>query len=316
MRADEVKDERWPLASLWYTLGAYSRVSKRSEPLVSIELRQPQAADVPELGRICYEAFKEIAESHGFPPDFSTVEFAQRIVGMLVQQEDVYGTAAFEKDVPRGSNFLNMWGDVAGVGPVSVDVTSQGGGIGRRMMEDVIEHGRQSGYEMIRLCQDSFNMRSLALYASVGFDTKHSLALLDLSDAGPIDPAFRPATVDDLDAMDELCRAIYRISRKGECAAMMELGIPAFVLDRGHIAGYLVGTVLGHGVAETDDDMFALLAGHGVNVPNAESFVPLRSGELYRNLLAAGHRTRKVMNLMALGPYEEPQGIFCPSVMF
>jgi hypothetical protein len=42
----------------------------------------------------------------------------------------------------------------------------------------------------------------------------------------------------------------------------------------------------------------------------------MRSGELYRRALAAGHRNRKVMNLMALGPYEDPQGTWVPSVLF
>ena len=283
---------------------------------MTVELRQAQAGDVPELGRICYEAFKEISDSHGFPTDFSTVEFAQQVVGMLVQREDVYSTAAFEGDTPKGSNFLNMWGEVVGIGPVSVDPTAQGSGIGRTLMEDVIAEGRRQGYEKIRLCQDSFNMQSLALYASLGFDTKEPLAHLELASDQPVDPAVRPATAADLDAMDELCRSIYRISRKGECAVLLDIGFPAFVLERGHITGYLLGSALGHGVAESDDEMLALLAAYGAAGAGSQSFVPLRSGELYRRALATGHRNRKVMNLMALGPYEEPQGAFCPSVMF
>ena len=42
----------------------------------------------------------------------------------------------------------------------------------------------------------------------------------------------------------------------------------------------------------------------------------VRNGDLYRGALAAGHRNIKVMNLMSLGPYEEPQGTYAPSVMF
>lgn len=281
-----------------------------------IELRQATAADVPELGRVCYEAFKDIAERHGFPLDFATVDSAQQVVGLLVQQEDVYGVGAFDDHTPKGSNFLSTWGGVAGVGPVSVDVASQGQGIGRMMMEDVIAHGRSNGYEMIRLCQDSFNMQSLALYASVGFDTKDPIAHLDLAGSMPVDESIRPATPDDIPAMDELCKSIYRISRGPECAVLIGLGFPAFVLDRGHIRGYLLGTLFGHGVAESDDDMLALLAGLGTRMPEAQAFVPIRNGELYRRALAAGHRNSKVMNLMALGPYEEPQGSYCPSVLF
>jgi predicted N-acetyltransferase YhbS len=284
---------------------------------MAIELRSTRPEDVPELGRICYEAFKDISERHGFPSDFTSVEFAQRVIGMLVQNEQVYGVGAFEDGAAKGSNFLNMWSEVAGVGPVSVDISAQGHGIGRQTMEDVVAHGRGRGYDMIRLCQDSFNMQSLALYASLGFDTKEPLSYMMLADNIPLDPNVRPATEGDLDAMDELCRNVYRISRRGECAELMGLGFPALVFERGgRLAGYLLGTSLGHGVAETEDGMLALLAGMGAGVPGSHAFVALRQGELYRRALAAGHRNTKVMNLMALGPYEEPQGTFCPSVMF
>ena len=283
---------------------------------MTIELRPARAEDAAELGRICYEAFKDISDRHGFPTDFISAEFAQRVIAGQVQDEQVYGVAAFEDGAPKGSNFVNLRSDVAGIGPVSVDLSSQGQGIGRKLMEDAIAHARAQGYEMIRLCQDSFNMQSLALYASLGFDTKEPIALLELASDLPVDPAIRPATSDDFEAMDELCRSIYRVSRMGGTVGLIEHGFPAFVLDRGHVAGYLVGTLAGHGVAESDDDMLALLAGLGARAPEAQAFVAIRHGELYRRALAAGHRNRKLMNLMALGPYEEPRGTYCPSVIF
>jgi len=284
---------------------------------MSIDLRPVRPEDVPELGRICYEAFQDISDRHGFASDFATVEFAQLVVGMLVQREDVYSLGVFDGDAPKGSNYINMWGDVVGLGPISVDLAAQGQGIGRMLMQDVVEHARGRAYAMVRLCQDSFNMQSLALYASLGFEVKEPLSYLHLSNANPVDANVRPATAADFDAMDELCRSIYRISRKGEYAALLSLGFPAFVLDRGrHIAGYIMGTAMGHAVAETVDDMVALLNAHGALVPEAHSFVPLRDAELYRRALAAGHRNQKVMNLMTLGPYDEPQGAYCPSVMF
>ena len=282
---------------------------------MTIELRRPQPEHIAELGRICYEAFRDIAESHGFPPDFDSIAIAQGVVGLLMQQETVYSTAAFDGDAPRGSNFMNMWGDAAGIGPISVDLATQGEGIGKRLMRDALDHATQQGIESVRLCQDSFNMRSLALYASVGFDVQEPLASLALA-AGPVDDAFRPATPADYDAMDALCRDVYRISRKGEYATLTAAGFPAFVLDRGRITGYIIGSLIGHGVAESDDEMLALLAGIAATTSGAQAFVPLRQGALYRRALAAGHRNRKVMNLMTYGPYEEPRGTYCPSVMF
>src|SRR5256885_1490148 len=263
---------------------------------MTIEVRRPKQEDVPELGRICYEAFRDIAESHGFPNDFASSEFASGIVGLLLSQERVYTSAAYDGEWPRGSNFINMWGDVAGVGPISVDLDAQGEGIGKQLMQDVIAHARGEGYEMIRLVQDSFNMRSLALYASLGFDTKEPLALMELA-GGSVDPSFRPAAADDVPAMDAPCTSIYGISRKGKFELVLQLGFPAFVLDNGHIRGYLVGGILGHGVAETDDEMLALLAGTGSSAPGTQNLVPIRNGNLYRRALAAGHRNVKVMNL-------------------
>jgi len=216
---------------------------------MSIDLRPVRPEDVPELGRICYEAFKDISERHGFESDFATVEFAQLVAGMLVQQEDVYSLGAFDGDAPMGSNYINMWGDAAGLGPISVDLGAQGQGIGRALMQGVVEHARSRGHDMVRLCQDSFNMQSLALYASLGFEVKEPLSYLHLSDANPVDANFRPASEADFDAMDELCRAVYRISRKGEYAALLSLGFPGFVLERGgHVSGYIMGTAMGHGV--------------------------------------------------------------------
>ncbi|MBI5289576.1 MAG: GNAT family N-acetyltransferase [Chloroflexi bacterium] len=280
-----------------------------------IDLRRPNPEDVPELGRICYEAFRDIAESHGFPTDFESPEFAAGIAGLLLSQERVYATAAYDGDRPRGSSFVSMWGDVGAIGPVSVDVRAQGEGIGKQLMQDVIAHARGQGHEGMRLVQDAFNMRSLALYASLGFDTKEPLALMALA-TGSLDPAFRPATTGDVDGMDELCKSVYGVSRKGEIALFLQLGFPAFVLDSGRIRGYLFGGIMGHGVAETEDGMLALLAGVGASAPGTQNLVPIRNGSLYRRALAANHRNVKVMNLMALGAYEEPQGVYAPSVMF
>jgi ribosomal protein S18 acetylase RimI-like enzyme len=283
---------------------------------MTIELRQATAADVPELGRIVYEAFKDIAESHGFPPDFPSVEFANGVTGLLIQQEQVYSIAAVDGDAPKGSNHLEMWDDVAGIGPISVDLSAQGGGIGKTLMEDVIKHARESGFDRIRLMQDSFNMRSLALYASLGFDVKEPVAYIELNAAIGAHANVRPAAPADFGAMDALCREIYGISRKNEIATLTQAGFPAFVFDGGRVRGYLVATAIGHGVAESDDIMLALYASLGATIPDSMSNLPMRSGALYRRALHAGHRNRKVMNLMAIGPYDDPKGTWVPGVLF
>ena len=53
---------------------------------MTITLRRAAAADAPELGRICYEAFKAIAEEHNFPPDFPSAEVASGLLASLIAQ--------------------------------------------------------------------------------------------------------------------------------------------------------------------------------------------------------------------------------------
>ena len=283
---------------------------------MATDIHRPQQTDTGDLARILYDAFYDIATSHGFPPDFPNVDFCKGIISLLMANEGVYAAAAYDGGRPRGSNFTYMWGDVAGIGPISVDLDAQGGGIGRSLMLDALREAKDSGFGRVRLMQDSFNMRSLALYASLGFVVKEPVAYMVLSDRNPVDDNFRPAAPSDFDAMAALCREIYGISRKGEYTSLLAAGFPAYVIDRGRITAYLIGSGIGHGVAESNDDLLALYNGIGATTPGALSNCCMRQGDLYRAALAAGHRNQKVMNLMAYGPYEEPSGTWVPSVMF
>ena len=280
------------------------------------ELRPATPADVPEMGRILYEAFYDIATRHGFPPDFPSVEVGVQVAGMFEQIEDIYSVAAADRGGIRGSNHVLLFDEVAGIGPITVDVAAQGDGIGRTLMLDVIRTAREAGFEGIRLQQDSFNMRSLALYASLGFDLREPTAMMHLAPAQGSDENVRRAAPDDADAMDALCRQVYGVSRKNEISALMGAGLPAVVLNRGGIKAYLIGTPLGHGVAQSDDDLVTVMSAMGAVLPDAHCFLPIRSAELYRKALAAGHRNVKVMNLMSFGPYQAPEGTYAPSVMF
>ena len=73
---------------------------------------------------------------------------------------------------------------------------------------------------------------------------------------------------------------------------------------------------MAHGVAETDEDMQALLLGAAAAVDGPIALlVPLES-ELFRWSLEQGLRAVKPMNLMALGSYQEPRGAWFPSVIY
>ena len=73
---------------------------------------------------------------------------------------------------------------------------------------------------------------------------------------------------------------------------------------------------MNHGVAESEDDMKALLLGAAAAVEDPLAFlVPLRSG-LFRWGLGEGLRLVKPMNLMTMGEYQSPRASWFPSVLY
>src|SRR5262245_41052961 len=130
-------------------------------------LRTGRPDDGKACGRICYDAFTAIAQQHGFPPDWPSVEFAQAVVSAMLVREDVHSIVAELDGRIVGSNFLHHTGAVAGIGPITVAPEVQDGAIGRRMMEQVLEVARQRHYAGVRLVQAAYHCRSMSLYAKL-----------------------------------------------------------------------------------------------------------------------------------------------------
>ena len=57
-------------------------------------LRAARLDDAPEAGRILYEAFRVIAERHGYAPDFPSPEAGVQVMGWLLSNPGFYGVAA------------------------------------------------------------------------------------------------------------------------------------------------------------------------------------------------------------------------------
>jgi len=285
--------------------------------MASLKLIQPQPQHVPELARICFEAFKTIHGWHAFPPDIPDLQFANRIIGLFVTRKDFYGVAAKVANRLVGSNFLSCTDAVGGIGPLTVDPEFDGRGIGRALMNDVLAYAQRNGMKQVRLLQDAFNLKSFSLYASLGFDARTPVGMMDAKPAAAPDPTVRLVTAADLPAMEELSFRLYKCGRHGEVSLLLSLDLPAFLrVHEGKVSGYFIPGFLGHGVAETEADALALIGEAARHVPPelAVFFCPLTLGNFYRAVLKAGHRLRKIMTYMTLGPFEQPDGIWLPSI--
>jgi GNAT superfamily N-acetyltransferase len=285
-----------------------------------VTLRQPTPDDAGELARIVFEAFGDIHDYHRFQRDFPAIEAAAMMMGAWIPHPQIWGVVAEVDGKIVGSNFLDERDSIRGVGPITIDPKAQNAGAGRRLMEAVLDRGKDA--PGIRLLQDGFHMRSLSLYTRLGFDAKAPCIVMqgEPREEPAKNVEVRPLTEDDLDECATLCKKVHGFERTGALRDSFEGPITPFAALRdGRVVAYASGVnfwPMSHGVAETDEDMRALLLGAAKQVDGAiVLLVPLHTS-LFRWCLEQGLRAVKPMNLMARGEYQEPKGAWFPSVIY
>lgn len=281
-------------------------------------IRSATAEDAAECGRIMHDAFAAIADEHNFPHDFPSAEVAAGVAAMLIEHPGFYGVVAQRDGHILGSNFLDERSQIGGVGPITVDPAVQNQGVGRRLMEAVIERRASRNLPGIRLVQDGYHNRSLCLYTTLGFVTREPLSVMQ---GHPLDahlPGYtvRPATPQDTDACNAVCRRVHGFERSGEVADAIGQGTARVVEHLGGVTGY--ATEIGyfaHAVAETNEGLKALI-GAAPNFAGPGFLLPTRNHDVFQWCLCRGLRLVKQQTLMTIGLYNEPQGAWLPSILY
>lgn len=284
---------------------------------MSLQLIPLQTHHIPELARICHQAFSTLHDRHHIPRDIPDIETGMMIISHIASRPDYIKVVASIDGEIVGSNFLLHSDTIAGVGPITVDPKVQSRGIGRALMQWIIDESQRQGIHQIRLFQEAINPTSLSLYTSLGFDWRYSAVLMRSQPASSDDPSIRPLTEYDLDQVKILSLNTYGFSRARDASQLLLAGFPGFLRERnGRAVGYLIGSLFGHAGAETEDDLLALIAHSARYLPSALSLFicPLNIPNLFRRALAEGHRTVKVFSYMSLGEFTEPHGVYLPSI--
>lgn len=287
---------------------------------MNVTIRSAVDADAESCGRIIYEAFKGIHDRHGFPPPFSSVEAAIQVAKSRISHPEIFGVLAESDGQVIGSNFFDERDPIRGLGPITVDPQVQVRGVGRRLMEAVLERSRSA--VGVRLVQDSFNMLSLSLYASLGFEVKEPLLLMRgrPTSKPPLGVVVRPMQSEDLDECTTLCRRVHGFERHNELRDAMKTLSPLVALRQGNITAYALALTMwprNHAVADTEEDMKTLLLGAAAMNSEPLSFLlPVRQAKLFRWCLSGGFRAEVPMTLMAIGKYQDPNGCYLPSVSY
>jgi predicted N-acetyltransferase YhbS len=284
----------------------------------AVVLREIGPADAEACARILFDAFGQIHDYHRFPRDFPSMEAATGMLAAWIPHPAVWGVVAEIDGRIVGSNFLDERDPIAGVGPITVDPEGQNSGVGRKLMEAVIERGKNA--PGIRLVQDGFHMRSLSLYSSLGFEVTASCVVMNGSPEGHAQRVdVRPLTENDLEECEALCEKVHGFTRTGALRDALQMFAPQVAVRDGRVVAYATTLnfwPMAYGVAETEDDMKGLLLGAAESTGEPIALlVPLRSG-LFSWCLAHGLRAVKPMNVMACGQYVEPRASWFPSVIY
>lgn len=285
---------------------------------MNVQIRSMRHEDIETCGRICYEAFKAIAEKHNFPPDFPSPDAAAGLLSQLVSRDDIYSIVAEVDGRVVGSNFLWEVAVISGVGPITVDPLVQNGTIGRRLMSEVMRRAEERGASGVRLVQAAYHNRSLSLYTKLGFDTREPLSILQGQPLGLEIPghAVRAAREGDVDACNKLSLSVHGHDRSRELLFAIKQGTATVVEQGGRITGYSTEVgFLGYSVAENNEGLKALI-GAAPGFPGPGLLLPTRNSELMRWCLEKGLRVVMPMTLMSTGLYNEPRGAFLPSVIY
>jgi predicted N-acetyltransferase YhbS len=285
---------------------------------MNISLRAGRPDDAETCGKICYEAFKALADQHNFPLDFPNPSVTVGLLSLLFSRSDIYSVVAEVEGRVVGSNFLWENGIVAGVGPVTVDPAVQNVALGRRLMDDVMRRAQERRFAGVRLVQAAYHNRSLSLYTKLGFDTREPLSVIQGPAIGLeiLGHSVRPTNEGDLEACNKLCLKVHGHDRGPELLDAIKQGTATVVEHGGRVTGYatIVG-FFGHAVGENNEDIKALIGG-ATTFAGPGFLLPTRNSELLRWCLGNGLRVVQPMTLMSTGLYNEPAGAFLPSIIY
>ena len=281
-------------------------------------LRPATLDDAAACGRVCFDAFCAINDEHRFPRDFSSAEVAIGLLRMLIDHSGFYGVVAERDGKIIGSNFLDERATVVGIGPITVEPAVQNQGVGRRLMQAVIDRAASRGVPSVRLCQATFHRRSLCLYTTLGFRTRELLSCMNGPPLKRNLPGYnvRAATLPDLAACNAVCFDVHGFELGGELKEAIQRGTATVVERDGQITGY--ATEIGffaHSVARSNADLIALIAAAS-EFTGPGFLLPTRNYEVFGWCLANGLRLQYPMTYMTTGLYSEPVGAYLVCVLY
>ena len=285
-------------------------------------IRPIEQNDAESCGKIGYEAHKAISSAHGYPSEQPSEEFGIGLIRRLLGNQNSWGVLAERQGKTLGSIFIHTFppSPVAVIGPLTVHPSAQGG-VGRMLMDAALTQARKQKHDQVRLVQSPSHIRSFVLYTKSGFTLREPLFLMEGQPikGGNTTSNTKVHLVSDdnhISMCNELCKSVYGFSREMELRQAKDQGVATMIEQGGVITGYAAGIgIFGHAVAKSNEELKTLIA-NAAAILGPGFFAPARNHELINWLLENGFQIGWPANLMTIGPYQEPQTPFLPSLAY
>jgi ribosomal protein S18 acetylase RimI-like enzyme len=272
-------------------------------PTMTITVRPAGPADEAAIARVLCEAFNDLDRRHAVPQYLPTLDAAEPIARELLSQSKIEGLVALEEGAVVGIGFLHDLATGYGVSPLAVAPAAQGRGVGRLLLDGLME---RAGDSSVRLLQDAFNNATLALYARYGFVVREQVTCVQ--GVAPQAAANDGLTLRPAPELSAACAELHaRIMHFDRPAAPIE---PLAALRNGELTGYAVPEAsYPHSVAHEEEELLALIGALAGRLGEPLTLaVPASQSIVLRRLLDGGMRVHRLMNLMVRGAYEQPDG--------
>src|SRR5918999_2188276 len=228
---------------------------------MSLTIRSIEHTDAEICGKIGFQAHKAVSSAHGYPSEQPSIDFAVEMIKTLLANPYSQGYVAERWGKILGSIFVHKFppSPVAAIGPLTVDPSGEGGGVGRALMEASLMEARKRDYDQVRLIQSPSHLRSFVLYTKCGFTLREPLFLMH---GNPTPSSLekkkydvRAAGYEDISACNEICISAHGFSREMELSQAINQRVASLSIDNtGNITGYAAGIgFFSHAVAKTND---------------------------------------------------------------
>ena len=248
----------------------------------SIVLRSLNSDDVPEHADLLYSSFNAWYWKHGWKKDYFGCSPQETSIFYEIYNDLTPGCsiAAFDDKTGRmmGSCFYHPREHHVSLGIMSVHPNYSGRGVGRQLVNFILDYTKDNDYKSCRLVSSAINMDSFSLYNRSGFIprvTYHDMVinvpkegLGDVSVKG--EENIREAMISDIAKMGDLEMEISGIRREIDYRYAIEnprgvLHASIYENDQSCIEGFMISVkhpalnMLGPCVARTEEVAIALI---------------------------------------------------------